>query len=173
MNTSVTNTRQMSYEAALSTFKAKGQLGVTKGYFVREVVKRDLPFEVLDNLLYVRQEFGAGVPDVLKLLDRGFDMDSIVEAHRARYMIQCEGWHGKSANFSIRSILKFMSVFPEVEDADDLSMMLQEAHAAVVEKLRWVYPDESLKVLCRVAERYGITGLEAAIDALDLRTPRA
>ncbi len=146
-------------------------LGVSRNWLIQHVEKLGLDQDQVETLVAVRTDYGGLLPHAVKFLYQGLTAEDVHGCYRTQREL---AYYGKQFNASITKIAKLVRRFAEADPSDKyLAEAICEAHDAVSKRYFWVhYVDQTISILCAVAERNECTTIEAAISMIESRQPK-
>lgn len=161
-------TRELVVTTARSVLTGTGlHLGVSSNWLTKHVESLSLTPEDVETVVVLRKDFLASLSRVIKLLEKGMTVEDVYGCYEAREVLKRH-----ELNASIVKIARLCQVFPEADPTfEGLGEMIAEAHAIVGGQYPWVrYVDETLYILCAIAEKYGLATIDAALYSVNHRT---
>ena len=143
-------------------------LGVSLNWLAKQAADLELTEDDVDMLISVRTEFGGKLPSVVKIMRKGISAEDAYGCYSVRASVRNQG-SGREYNASLTKIARLSRVFPEAAlDSEQLDEILVNAHGAICERYFWVhYLDQSIDILCAIAEEYRCSSIYAALTMVN------
>lgn len=177
-NALVPTTQQATKTLVLSAIKSaladtSRSIGVSRNWLVKHVEQLALKEEEVVTLVMVKTEFGGMLPHAVKFLYRGLTVDDVYGCYRAQRALATMS-SAPRHNASVTKIAKLIRAFAEADpDNENLYVAIAEAHQVISERYFWVrYVDQSISILCAIAEEYGCATIDAALSMVESRHPK-
>ncbi len=145
-------------------------LGVSRNWLVRHAEKLDLTQDEVESFVAIRTEHGALLPHAVKFLYQGLTVEDVENCYRVNREMAMNG----EQVASVKKISKLIRTFSEADPSYEcLAETISEAHDLVSDRYFWVrYADQTITVLCAVAEKYECATIEAALSMIESRQPK-
>lgn len=143
-------------------------VGVSTKWLIKAVEMLDLSEPELELFLSIRTEFNGSLPKTLMLMQR-----SGITAEEAYYCYQIVAELKREKNRggapSIKRLAQLIHTFAEAEaDNENLAELIEDVHRIISRKFFWVqYFDQSIRILCEVADTTGCASIDAALSQID------
>ncbi len=167
-------TKALVLSAIRSAFSGAGQsIGVSRNWLIKHVDQLALKQHEVETLVTVRTEFRGLLPHAVKLLYQGLTVEEVYGRYRTqRALAELNG--NKHYNASVKKISKLIRAFAEADpDNEGLYETIAYAHELISSRYFWVkYVDQSISILCSIADQYGCCTIDAALAMIDSRHPK-
>lgn len=163
-------TKALVVRTVRSVLTGTGQtLGVSYNWLVQHVERLGLAEEDVEALVSIRTEFRGQLPHAVKFLYQGLTVQDVCGCYRAQRSLET-----MEQRASVKRIAMLTRAFAEADpDNDDLETMILWAHKVISYRYFWVqYVDQSITILCAIAEKYGCATIGAALTMIESRHAR-
>jgi hypothetical protein len=167
VRTTRNETNTLVVSAINSVLAGTGQnIGVSKNWLVKHVERLALTKQDVETLVMVRTDFHGSLVHAVKFLYDGLTVDDVYGCYRAQRSL-AETEHSAS----VKKIAMLIRAFAEADpDNESLDEMIIIAHDIIRGRYFWVqYVDQSISILCAIAEKYGCATIDAALAMVESR----
>jgi len=133
--------------------------GHTENYLVQTCQEYGLTLGQLKDMIDLKVKYQTHLPTLLKILNRGYSIEDLDEFLETREALTEEGVDMPS----LKKIIEFYEAFYSTPvDSEELATDLQQ----IKTDLKKEHTDFAIQDILRVAREFGLSTLEAALDAL-------
>ena len=164
-------TREETKSLVTSVVKAAvagtgGNIGVSTNWLVKQVEGLSLKREEGETLLMVRTDLNGSLPSAVKFLNQGLSVDDVYGCYYTQRSLASSG-----ISASVKKITLLIRHFAEADPSNEgLDEIIAEAHEVIKKRYFWVkYVDQSIYILCAIAEEYGCATIDGALAMVDSR----
>jgi len=150
------------------------KLGLSVARLARYVTEYRLDQGQVDQVLALRQEYGAGIPAIMAYYAKGVDLDTLNELYAARQsIIDDHGDLGGHGGLTVAQLHRLRRAFGLGDyNPEDVANLVASAHKEVSKKQKWIkYGSQTVTLLLEVARSFKEITLDGAIRMIASGVP--